>query len=159
MDDTSLSVFKAEIMYQCEAIAAVIAKIQERRLEYQQSAVRTESLAYQLHNLYCAFEDLFKIVAKFFENMVEDSSRYHIELLHRMALDIEGVRPSLLSRELCAALDELRAFRHVFRHAYSYDLDPKKIGLLLDQFDIIQDQYQEDVQRFLMLLDEAVAQR
>lgn len=36
------------------------------------------------HNLYCAFEDLFKIVAETFENHIQDKSKYHQELLKRM---------------------------------------------------------------------------
>jgi hypothetical protein len=54
-----------------------------------------ESLGYQLHNLYCAFEDLFKIVSETFENHIQDKSKYHQELLKRMTISIEGVRPPL----------------------------------------------------------------
>ena len=41
-----------------------------------------------------------------------------------MRLSIPGVRPPLLSSDdALACLDELRAFRHAFRPAYSYGLD------------------------------------
>ncbi|MCP4372072.1 MAG: hypothetical protein GY797_28730 [Deltaproteobacteria bacterium] len=148
MDKKEISLLKAEIDYQIEAIEDVILKIHERKNDYAQDSRFAESLAYQLHNLYCAFEDLFKIIAKFFENSIEDQSRYHIELLKRMTLDIQGVRPPLISRELCSALDELRAFRH----AYSYDIDAKKIGLLLEKFEYIAGKYKEDIQTFITLL-------
>ena len=56
----------------------------------------------------------------------------HIELLRRMRLEIPGVRPAALSSEMSfQRLDELRAFRHVFRHAYSYGLDDERIFFLL----------------------------
>jgi len=42
---------------------------------------RTIHLAYLLHNLYCACEDLFQEIAKTFENTVEDPSKYHRQLL------------------------------------------------------------------------------
>lgn len=48
-----------------------------------------------------------------------------------MILHIPGIRPALLSEESFKALDELRAFRHVFRHAYSYGLDDERVIFLL----------------------------
>ena len=42
---------------------------------------------------------MFKIIARFFENQIEDFSKYHSTILKRMQLDIEGIRPRLLSEE------------------------------------------------------------
>jgi hypothetical protein len=56
-----------------------------------------DSLGYTLHNLYCAYEDLFQIVAEFFENQIEPSGGYHMGLLRRMRIEIEGVRPRSLT--------------------------------------------------------------
>ncbi len=77
MESQEISVLQAEITYQMQAIEAVIAKIHARKSDDTNDSRFAESLAYQLHNLYCAFEDLFKIVAKFFENNIEDQSRNH----------------------------------------------------------------------------------
>jgi len=46
-------------------------------------------------------------------------------------LNIEGVRPALLSEKSFRHLDELRGFRHAFRHAYSYGLDGERVVYLL----------------------------
>ncbi len=91
------------------------------------SKENTSHLAYLLHNFYCALEDVFQEIARTFENRIEDPSKYHRELLNRMQLDVPGIRPKLLSRESRLVLDELRGFRHVFRHAYDYELDPAKV--------------------------------
>ena len=40
---------------------------------------------------------------------------------------IKGIRPNLISDETFKLLDELRGFRHVFRHAYAYELDAERI--------------------------------
>ncbi len=90
-----------------------------------------ESSAYWLHNLYCAYEDLFKIVSSFWENNITDNGAFHRSLIRRMLLNIEGVRPALLSEKAFAHLDEIRGFRHVFRHAYSYGLDDARVTYLL----------------------------
>ena len=108
-----------------------------------------ESVGYQLHNLYCAFEDLFKIVAETFENHIQDKSKYHLELLKRMAISIEGIRPRLLSQECFLLLDNLRSFRHLFRHAYSYELDERKLKIVLEDAASLRSIYQTDVDTFL----------
>lgn len=68
MDRESLTILKAELESQMGEAGKIYNKIEERRLEKGKSAL--ESIAYQLHNLYCAFEDLFKIVADAFENHI-----------------------------------------------------------------------------------------
>ena len=70
MDEERLSLLRASIEAQRREIERIFDKIEERR--HGEGAAYLESLAYQLHNLYCAFEDLFKIIAEFFENRIED---------------------------------------------------------------------------------------
>jgi len=89
--------------------------------------VKTNHLGYLLHNLYCAIEDLFQEIAKTFENRIEDLSRYHRELLKRMQLNMPGIRPRVLTKESYIVLDELRGFRHIFRHSYDYKLSPDRV--------------------------------
>jgi hypothetical protein len=90
-----------------------------------------ESSGYWLHNLFCAYEDLFKIVSAFWENSIATDGGFHRTLLKRMLLNIDGIRPALLSERSFRHLDELRGFRHAFRHAYSYGLDLKRVAYLL----------------------------
>ena len=44
-----------------------------------------------------------------------------------MALDVEGVRPAVLSGATAGALRRLLGFRHFFRHAYAVDLDGARL--------------------------------
>lgn len=62
MEAEALTVFRSEVHAQLE-------RIERRSSAGSESEV--ESLAYQLHNLYCAFEDLFELVAERFENNLE----------------------------------------------------------------------------------------
>ena len=151
MEKERLSTLKAAIEAQLGEIDRVYERIEKRRTG--QGPAYIESLAYQLHNLYCAYEDLFKIVAEYFENQIEDETRWHQELLWRMTLSIEGVRPALLSRESFRLLDSLRAFRHFFRHAYTYELDPRKVLLVLEDALAVRKKVLDDVHRFLQTLD------
>jgi len=153
VDKKRLTILRSEVDYQVKIIETIFQKIADRR-RYTDEDRGLESLAYQLHNLYSAFEDLFLIIAKHFENTIEDESRYHIELLQRMAIDIKGVRPALFRMETINLLDELRAFRHVFRHAYSYEIDRKKLQLVLESADMLNECYRDDVAGFLKKLNE-----
>lgn len=147
MDRERLAILKAQMQSQMKEIESIYLKIEERKKK--KGLVARESIAYQLHNLYCAFEDLFKIVADTFENRVQDKSQYHIELLKRMSMPIEGVRPALLSQESLLLLDNLRSFRHFFRHAYSYELDQRKLKIVLEDALKLKTICHEDMDAFL----------
>jgi uncharacterized protein YutE (UPF0331/DUF86 family) len=129
-----LALFLAEFEHQVSEIDSIYAKI-EKRLDFLESkevsTEMVESTGYWLHNLYCAFEDLFKVVAGFWENDVGTDESFHIHLLKRMQVRIKGIRPALLSKDSFENLNELRGFRHVFRHAYSYGLDDQRVLTLL----------------------------
>ena len=154
MDKEEIAVLKAQIDSQIGEIENIYAKIEKRKRIEGITAV--ESISYQLHNLYSAFEDLFKITAKTFENHINDISRYHTELLKRMTMYIEGVRPSLISKESYMLLDSLRSFRHFFRHAYGYGLDERKVDIVLEDAAKLKKIYKKDIKRFLNKLSNEV---
>lgn len=103
---------------------------------------------YTLHNLYGALEQLFERIARTFENQVEDPARYHAELLRRMTLAIPQVRPAVLSRPSYEALNELRAFRHVFRHAYDYELNAERVERMVERARAAWPGIHDEVRRF-----------
>jgi hypothetical protein len=90
--------------------------------------------AYLLHNIYNALENSFEQISRSFENHVKDLAQWHKELLGKMFLEIPGIRPAVLSKELIGTLNDLRGFRHVFRHSYDFEIDPKKLQLTIDGF-------------------------
>ena len=66
-----------------------------------------------------------------------------------MCLDIPGIRPSVIREpETFKNLDELRGFRHVFRHAYSYGLDDERVFFLVNRVLRSKDTLLTDVARF-----------
>ena len=87
------------------------------------------ALGYTIHNIYCLMENYFLRIAKTFENNIEGES-WHRDLVRRMTLDIEGLRPAFLDDTTALAIDELRSFRHVFRNAYQGGLKGAKVAEL-----------------------------
>ena len=89
------------------------------------------AVAYVLHNVYCALESGFEQVSRTFENHITDPAQWHRELLAKMFLEIPAVRPAVLPADLRGFLNDLRGFRHLFRHSYDFQLDPEKLSRLV----------------------------
>jgi hypothetical protein len=144
-----LATLQGYLQSQRKEIAAILSAI---KTTHPESEEKTVYLGYMLHNLYCALEDLFKQVADTFENSVDDLSRYHRDLLRRMSFDVPGVRPQLLSDTTYKTFDELRRFRHLFRHAYTYTLDPHKVEDLQAKILNSWNSAEEDLDQFTRFL-------
>lgn len=153
MEKAKLAILQAETKKQMLEIDKIYLRISKRTKNLNRE-VNVESVAYQLHNLYCAFEDLFKIIAQTFENKIEEGLTYHKELLRRMSIAIEGIRPNIISEESLNLLSELRAFRHFFRHTYFYQLDVKKVKLVLDKALRLKEIFKKDLEKFILCLKE-----
>jgi hypothetical protein len=147
-----LAILAADLREQQKQIEAIYLKIASRKKKYAKDQVALESLAYQLHNLYSAFEDLFRVVANHFENHIADPAGWHKELLKRMKTSLPGIRPAFISSEALELFDELRGFRHVFRHAYGFDLEPEKIKIVLQKALKLEGIYKRDLREFLRQL-------
>ncbi len=152
MEKERLAVLETDIRRQQKKIEAVYREIVQRKKGYTKDRVVLESLAFQLHNLYCAFEDLFRIVADHFENHITEPTAWHKELLDRMQTEIQGIRPALISEAAYEFLNELRGFRHVFRHAYGIKLEPAKIKIVLKKTLALKKIYKKDLAAFLAQL-------
>ena len=148
MDEARIAILKAEIDSHERDIDRIYERIEQRTRIFRQTAEGVDSMAYQIHNLYSAFEQLFETVVHFFENRLEEE-RYHIDLLRRMRLEIDGIRPALVSDGAFDLLDELRRFRHFFRHAYTAELNPEKLDDLLGNVRRLREIHRRDVKKFI----------
>jgi hypothetical protein len=83
------------------------------------------AIGYLLHSFYNMCENMFLLIARFFENDLGPKD-WHRDLLKRMKLEIPGYRPRVIDGELYKRLDDFRSFRHKFRHSYSFELDWEK---------------------------------
>ena len=86
-----------------------------------------DSVALNLHGFYSGFEKLFELIANHIDRQSPEGEYWHRELLHRMAQELSGVRPAVISSNSAEKLDEFRRFRHIVRNVYATHLDPEKI--------------------------------
>ena len=133
MKHERLQTLKAELLADMNLLDELVGKY--RLVHAKLAAIDPDefdyvALAYTIVNVYNLMENYFGRIAKCFENEVDRLS-WHKDLIRRMALEIDGVRPALLTQKDVPLIDELRAFRHVFRHIYQSELDVEKL-LLVD---------------------------
>ena len=94
------------------------------------SEIELSALAATLHSFYTGVENIFKRVAVELDGEPVRGDSWHRELLLRMKSPTSH-RPALLSEELHDTLNEFLRFHHVFRNAYSFDLDWRKMSPLV----------------------------
>lgn len=109
------------------------------------------AIGYFLHCFYSGCENIFRSIARFFENDLGPES-WHSDLLKRMKLDIESYRPALIDEELYVLLEDFRGFRHVFRHAYSFELDWERERLVARKLHRTASMLRDQVEEFFVLL-------
>ena len=83
-----------------------------------------------LHDFYTGIERIFRRIAEEVDGGVPAGEGWHRELLEVMSLELEGVRPAVLSGKLMRKLDEYLRFRHLFRNIYGFELEPRRLKSL-----------------------------
>ena len=147
MDAISLRTLREEMLDDCRVARDAYEKAKAR---FERGGdVGYESCGHQLCRMYNAIEQMLLRVARMFENTVEDRRGWHTALVRRLSLEIKGVRPALLPADLKLPLQELRAFRHVFVHAYDLEIDPERLRLVLNYAGRIADRLSDLVETFI----------
>lgn len=100
-----------------------------------------------LANYYTCLETVFLRISQFFENSLS-SDRWHQDLLDKMTLEIEAVRPRVLSDVAHVALRELMRFRHFKRYYLEFDYDWDRLQFLQRKLAIARQQVRADLDAF-----------
>lgn len=137
-----------------DAIADIYDRLAQHTLTSETEEDVLIVIAYHLHNLYNAFENIFQNIAAVFEQDVADTAKWHARLLEHMRLDLMPLRPAVIDDEAYDALDELRRFRHLFRYAYAIDLDPQRLTLVWHHALALKTIYREQLEVFVAFLQD-----
>lgn len=100
-----------------------------------------------LHDFYTGVEDIFHAIANTIDERVPSGVRWHIELLNQMALNIEGIRSHIISKETAKILEEYLRFRHLFRKRYGFDLEWVNIKHLLKRLSFVYAAVEKDIKK------------
>ncbi|MBI2265735.1 MAG: hypothetical protein HYU64_11260, partial [Armatimonadetes bacterium] len=75
-----------------------------------------------LHDFYSGIEKIFRRISSNLDGDMPSGEDWHLELLERMSLAVEGLRPSVISEGAKSKLSEFLRFRHLFRNIYGFEL-------------------------------------
>lgn len=149
-----IAILKSEIQHDHKKINRLFSRFEKSYNEFLDSEEYSKLVesAFYVSQLYSGFENTFKNVANTFENTIEQDY-WHKSLLERMSLTIEDIRPQLISEESFQCLNEMRTFRHFFRHAYDIDISKEKFKIVANRVLTLMDNIEKDLTDFLNFLD------
>lgn len=150
-----IKVLKSQITNDIKKIEKIFIRFDDAYSEFiisKEYSKLVES-AFYLNQISTGFERIFKGIAKTFENNIDEIS-WHKDIIEKMLLDIEGIRPAVITETSFNYLNELRTFRHFFRHAYDVDIEDEKFNIVAQKALLLRKVYQQDFANFGRFLDE-----
>lgn len=123
-----------------------------KRIKSRKDIVFKRSKGSILHDFYNGCERIFKKIAIEINGGYADTEKWHKNLLYRMTLPIEGLRPQVISEKLAADLDEFLAFRHLFRNIYGFELKGNRIEYLAEKFENVSKRFEREIRKFITFL-------
>lgn len=101
-----------------------------------------------LADFYMGIERIFQIIATEIDGGIPQGEEWHKRLLLNMTIEIEGVRPPVISSGLYNCLRLFLGFRHVVRQAYGFQLDESKLGELVSSFEDTVGNFSGEITKF-----------
>jgi hypothetical protein len=92
--------------------------------------IELSALASMLHSFYTGIENILKRITVEFGESLPTSEFWHRDLLDSISRSTSR-RPAVLSEHLKETLRNYLYFRHVFRHAYTFELRWEKMAELV----------------------------
>ncbi|MCA9875618.1 MAG: hypothetical protein KC441_18230 [Anaerolineales bacterium] len=109
--------------------------------------VQVTALASVLHSFYNGLESIFVTIAKEVDGTVPTGDRWHRELLEQMGSATE-FRDAVLPLPLRSQIQNYLAFRHYYRHAYSFFLRWEELRELVLPLTAVWDQTKAVLHQF-----------
>jgi uncharacterized protein YutE (UPF0331/DUF86 family) len=104
-------------------------------------------------DFYMGMEKILRLIAEELNGGVPRGEGWHKKLLHTMTIEIDGVRPPVISKKLYEDLLKFLAFRHVVRQAYGFQLNEKKLIELEKIFKKTYKGFHREIKKFCSFLD------
>lgn len=147
-DSETLKTLRGECEFLFDKIASLKTEMHGHIAKMPQKAF-VIAAAYTISGIYSCYEDMFKHIARVFENRIENLSSWHRELLKRMMIEVPEIRPAVLKENAVAVLDEMRSFRHVFRNSYVFVIDAGRVTALSERWDAAKNEIKKEIMNFL----------
>jgi hypothetical protein len=138
-------------------IEAELSSLERLVTELEQAPDSQESWALRargsiLHDFYTGIEHIFVRLAEELNGGVPQGHQWQRELLVHMILDLDGVRPAVISGETATVLEDFLRFRHLFRNIYGFSLKAERLRALEEQLDGALASIRSDLHQFMAWL-------
>ena len=117
------------------------------------SVARVRAAGSVLHDFYTGVEKIFRRIAVRIDQDLPVGEDWHIQLLQRMAVLVEGIRPQVIDEPLGNNLEEYLRFRHLFRNIYGFELKWDRCQPLVENLDKTFSNFKDQIDRFKGFLD------
>ncbi len=117
------------------------------------STARVRAAGSILHDFYTGVERIFRQIGVRIDQDLPREEDWHIQLLHRMAVPVEGIRPRVIDEKLEAKLEEYLRFRHLFRNIYGFELKWDRCQPLVENLDQVFSDLKEQIDKFESFLN------
>ena len=88
----------------------------------ENTAVRVRAAGSVIHDFYTGVEKIFRRIATRVDQDLPTGEDWHVQLLQRMSVPLEEIRPQVIDEPLERNLEEYLRFRHLFRNIYGFEL-------------------------------------
>jgi len=99
------------------------------------TSARVRAAGSVIHDFYTGAEKIFRRIAIRMDQDLPTGEDWHVQLLHRMAVSVEEIRPAVIDETLENQLEEYLRFRHLFRNIYGFDLKWERCQPLAERMD------------------------
>ena len=134
----------SEIDYLLESYDSLLKKARGSIL----NKVELLATAALLQSFYNGLEKIFIVIKKQLDMQIPSGQKWHHELLEAMTSKTDK-RQNVISASSRKILREYMAFRHFFRHSYSFELDQEKIKKLIVELRTNWNKIKADIMAFI----------
>ena len=146
-----IPVLVAEIRDELSKLQILAQKLLSQKNRTKEEEI-AESAALRLHNFYTGCERIFKLIASEVNGGAPHELDWHKRLLNQVALEIDEIRPAVISHQTRKDLEELLRFRHIVRNIYGFELEPGRIETLITLTLGLHPRFTKEIDNFIAFL-------
>ena len=139
----------SEIEEELGNIERLLSELNEHQKDEPRNSFYLRAVGSIFHDFYCGVERIFERIAEELNGGIPEGENWHIQLLKDMTLQIEEVRPAVISKELVAELKGYLEFRHRFRKIYGFELEWDKMKGLKETMPGVAERFKREIQDFI----------
>ena len=139
----------SEIEEELGNIERLLSELNEHQKDEPRNSFYLRAVGSIFHDFYCGVERIFERIAEELNGGIPEGDNWHTQLLKDMTLQIEEVRPAVISKELLAELKGYLEFRHRFRNIYGFELEWDKMKGLKETMPGVAERFKREIQDFI----------